>query len=77
MLRLLAGDNLVLAHPHRLGEVARGAGWGFRPSPPLGGPRPPSPKSVARDLMEIGDTFNQYVSRYGICGDAGGVCNIG
>ena len=26
----------------------------------------PSPKSVARDLMEIGDTFNQYVSRYGI-----------
>ena len=26
----------------------------------------PSPKSVARDLMEVGDTFNQYVSRYGI-----------
>ncbi|MCY4257196.1 MAG: DUF3516 domain-containing protein [bacterium] len=26
----------------------------------------PSPKSVARDLLEIGDTFNQYVSRYGI-----------
>ncbi len=26
----------------------------------------PSPKSVARDLMEHGDTFNQYVSRYGI-----------
>ncbi|MXW41938.1 MAG: DUF3516 domain-containing protein [Acidimicrobiia bacterium] len=26
----------------------------------------PSPKSVARDLLELGDTFNQYVSRYGI-----------
>ncbi|MCY3576300.1 MAG: DUF3516 domain-containing protein [bacterium] len=26
----------------------------------------PSPKSVARDLMEVGDTFNQYVSRYAI-----------
>jgi len=26
----------------------------------------PSPKSVARDLLEMGDTFNQYVSRYGI-----------
>ena len=26
----------------------------------------PSPKSVARDLLEHGDTFNQYVSRYGI-----------
>ena len=26
----------------------------------------PNPKSVARDLLEIGDTFNQYVSRYGI-----------
>ena len=26
----------------------------------------PSPKSVARDLMEVGDTFNQYVSRFGI-----------
>lgn len=26
----------------------------------------PSPKSVARDLMEVGDTFNQYVSRCGI-----------
>ena len=26
----------------------------------------PQPKSVARDLFEHGDTFNQYVSRYGI-----------
>ena len=33
--------------------------------PWVGGDRP-SPKSVARDLMEVGDTFNQYVSRYGI-----------
>ncbi len=33
--------------------------------PWVGGDRP-SPKSVARDLMEVGDTFNQYVSRYGV-----------
>ena len=33
---------------------------------PWVGHEQPAPKSVARDLLEVGDTFNQYVARYGV-----------
>ena len=38
----------------------------FAPHHPWVGHLRPSPKSVVRDMLEHADTFNQYVSRYGL-----------